>query len=172
MSTLDIILIVLLIISTWQGLSKGIIRLLGSLVALIAGSFLASRYYLIFFEWSKDFWHSQESLGKTLSFIILFIAITWVINAAFNLIGKLWGSLSIIPFTKIIDHGLGAALGFVQGAFFTGLIIYVSSKYAIIGSLWGDALVNSRIAPFLLKITEMILPVLPDALKALQSVFS
>lgn len=170
MSTLDIVLIVLLLISTWHGLSKGIIRLLGSLIALIAGSFLASRYYLTFFEWSQDFWPGDEGIGKTLSFIVLFIAVTWIINLAFSLLAKFWASLSIIPFTKLINHGLGAVVGFLEGAFFLGLIIYVSSKYAIIGSLWGDTLVNSQVAPFLLKITNLILPVLPDALKALQAV--
>ena len=170
MSTLDIVLLVLLLIFTWRGLSKGIIRLLGSLVAIIAGSFLASRYYLIFFEWAQDFWHGKEGLGKTLAFVILFIAITWVINAAFSLAARLWGSLSFIPFTKLIDKVLGAAIGLLQGAFFMGLIIYVSSKYVIIGSLWGNTLVDSQVAPWLLKVTQIILPVLPDALRALQSV--
>lgn len=170
MSTFDIVLIALLLISTWHGLSHGLIRLLGSLVALIAGGFLASRYYLLFFDWSQDFWPGDEGLGKTLSFAVLFIAVTWVINMGFRLLSKFWGSLSIIPFTKLINHGLGAVIGFLEGAFFLGLIIYVSSKYAILGSLWGDTLTTSQVAPYLLKITNLILPALPDALKALQSV--
>jgi len=39
----------------------------------------------------------------------------------------------------------------------------------LIGNFFGDQLVNSQIAPWLIKIASLIMPLLPEALKALKS---
>ena len=70
----------------------------------------------------------------------------------------------------MINRLLGGALGFIEGSLFIGLILFVASRYSWIGSLFGDYLVSSQVAPFFLKVVEIITPVLPAALKALQSV--
>jgi hypothetical protein len=58
----------------------------------------------------------------------------------------------------------------LEGALFLGLIIFVASRYAIIGNFFGDNIAQSFIAPWLLKVVDIILPVLPEALKALKSI--
>lgn len=169
MSYFDIALLVIVAGFIFNGLSKGLIRLLGNIVGLIVGAFIASRFYLQFYEWSQSFFGGRESLGKVISFIVVFIVVTMLVDWAFVLLEKVFNLISIIPFTKTINRLLGGALGFLEGSLFIGLILFVVSRYAWIGSLFGDNLVSSQVAPFFLKIVKIVMPFLPEALKALQS---
>ena len=63
----------------------------------------------------------------------------------------------------------GRMFGFLEGALVLGLILYVTSRYAFIENWFGEWLVNSQIAPFLLKFVDILLPLLPEVLKRLQS---
>ncbi len=101
---------------------------------------------------------------------MIFTVVAKVTDWVFVWIEKLFNLVSFIPFTKVINRLLGGFLGLVEGSLFLGLIIFVSSRYAVIGSLFGDQLLTSKISPFLLKAVNIIMPVLPDALKALQSI--
>jgi len=170
MSYFDIALIIIVVGFVFNGLSKGLIRLLGKIVGLIAGAFVASHFYLQFYQWTQNIFGSREALGKVISFIIVFIVVTMIINWIFFIIEKIFKLISIIPFTGMINRLLGGALGFIEGSLFIGLILFVASRYSWIGSLFGDYLVSSQVAPFFLKVVEIITPVLPAALKALQSV--
>ncbi|MGE5425957.1 MAG: CvpA family protein [Bacillota bacterium] len=169
MSYFDIALLVIVAGFVFNGLSKGLIRLLGNIVGLIAGAFIASRFYLQFFEWSQNLFGARENLGKVISFIVVFILVTIAVDWIFVIIEKIFNLISIIPFTKFINNLAGAALGFLEGSLAIGLVLFVASRYAWIGSLFGDHLVSSQLVPFFLRIVNLIMPVLPSALKALQS---
>jgi len=170
MSYFDIGLLVILLGFVGNGLSKGLIRLLGQVVGLIVGSYVASHFYLTFYEWGKGFANFSEGTEKFLAFIILFILVTSVVGAAFILIEKIFDLVSIIPFTKLINRLLGGALGLLEGSLSLGLILYVAARYAWIGGLLGKQLVGSHVAPYLVKVTTIIMPFLPDALKTLKSI--
>lgn len=169
MSYFDIALLVVVAGFVFNGLSKGLIRLLGNIVGLIIGAFIASRFYLQFYQWSHSFFGGRDSLGKVISFIVVFIVVTMLVDWVFVLLEKVFNLISIIPFTKTINRLLGGALGLLEGSLFIGLILFVVSRYAWIGSLFGDKLVSSQVAPFFLKVVKIVMPVLPEALKALQS---
>ena len=170
MSTFDIILIVILGIFTFSGLSKGLIRLLGRLVGLIIGAYIASHYYLLVFSWGADFAKGHENIGKIVAFILLFIVVTRLIYLAFFLIEKFFNFIAIIPGSKYINNILGGLLGFIEGSLFLGLIIFVASRYTVVTNYVGHELTLSKVAPLLLHITNIAMPFLPAALKALQSV--
>ncbi|MBN2884925.1 CvpA family protein [Patescibacteria group bacterium] len=170
MSYFDIALVIVVAGFVLNGLSKGLIRLLGKIIGLIASAYIASHFYLQFYQWTQNIFGGREALGKVISFIIVFIVTTLIINWIFVIIEKIFKLISIIPFTGMINRLLGGALGFIEGSLFIGLILFVASRYSWIGSLFGDYLVSSQVAPFFLKVVEIITPVLPSALKALQSV--
>lgn len=171
MSYFDIALIVIMSAFIINGFIKGFIRLLGSIVGLILGIFVASRFYLEFYKWAESIFGGREALGKVISFIVVFIALTLLINWAFVILEKIFKIISIIPFTKLFNRLLGAGLGFLEGVLFIGIILFVISKYAWIGSLFGNNLLESQLSPFFLKMVNIIMPILPEALKALQSIF-
>ncbi|MFZ4648450.1 MAG: CvpA family protein [Patescibacteria group bacterium] len=170
MSIFDIVLLLIIAGFVFNGLSKGLIRLLGNLVGLIIGAFIASHFYLVFFEWSKHLMNGHDNIGKVIAFIVIFTVAAKVTDWVFIWVEKLFNLVSFIPFTKLINRILGATLGLVEGSLFLGLIIFVSSRYAIIGSLFGNQLLTSKISPLLLKTVNIVMPILPEALKALQSI--
>ncbi len=170
MSYFDIGLLIVLLGFLGNGLAKGLIRLLGQVVGLIFASYAASHFYLIFYEWGKNLTRFSEGMEKFLAFVILFILVTSIVGALFIVIEKVFNLISIIPFTKLINRLLGGALGLLEGSLSLGLILFVAVRYAWIGSFFGDQLVNSRVAPYLIKVTNIIMPFLPDALKTLKSI--
>ncbi|MFA5886958.1 MAG: CvpA family protein [Patescibacteria group bacterium] len=170
MSIFDISLLVILAAFIFNGLSKGLIKILGNVVALILGAYLASHFYLAFYTWGHRFVNVSANIGRILSFIILFVLTTRLANLLFILIEKLFNFIAVIPGSRYINNILGGLLGFLEGSLFLGLIIYVVSRYSLISDYLGDQLLSSVIAPFLLKIVNIILPVLPEALKALKSI--
>ena len=111
----------------------------------------------------------RSFLYMNVCFVVLFVVVTRLMDFVFILIEKVFKFIAIIPGSKYINNLAGAALGFLEGALFLGLIIYVISRYALIGNFFAKELTTSFIAPILLKIVNIILPVLPDALKALKS---
>jgi membrane protein required for colicin V production len=170
MTIFDIVLAVILATFIFGGLRKGLIRSLGSIVGLILGAFIASHFYLVFFEWGRSFAGNHEAIGKVVAFIVLFIVVTSLINLVFFLIEKVFNLLAIIPGSRYLNNILGALLGLLEGSLFLGLLVFVASRYAIVGNLLGDNLAKSVIAPWLLKVVNIVLPVLPEALKALKSI--
>lgn len=170
MSILDIIIFIILAFFTYQGLKKGLIRSLGRFFGLIFGAYFASHYYLLLFEWGSYWVKDHESLGKVLAFIILFVVATQLTHFLFYLIEKIFNLLAFIPGSKYINNLLGGLLALLEGALFIGLIIFVVSRYAIIDTSIGSFLTNSLLAPYLLKVVNLILPVLPEALKALKTI--
>ena len=170
MSYFDIGLLIVLAGFVGNGLSKGLIRLLGQIVGLIIGAFVASHFYLTFYKWGEGMVNWGEGTEKFLAFTILFILVTSLIGVVFVAIEKVFDLISIIPFTKLINRLLGGVLGLVEGSLALGLLLYVAARYAWIGTLLGDNLANSHVAPWLVKVANVIVPVLPEALRALQSI--
>lgn len=170
MSYFDIGLLVVLAGFIFNGLSKGMIRLLGQIVGLIIGAYVASHFYLTFYKWGESMVNWGANTEKFLAFTIVFVLVTSVVGIAFAMIEKIFDLISIIPFTKTINKLLGGALGLLEGCLTLGLLLYVASRYAWIGGLVGTNLSNSHVAPILVKVANIIVPVLPDALRALQSI--
>ncbi len=169
MSIFDISLLVILAAFILNGLFKGIIRSLGHIVGLLIGAYVASHFYLALYEWGKHLANGHENVGKVVAFILLFVIVTRLVDWLFVLLEKLFKFVAVIPGSKYINNLLGAALGFLEGSLFLGLLIFVISKYAIIGNFFADQIAASRLAPFLLWVAKLAMPLLPEALKAIQS---
>lgn len=170
MSIFDISLIIILSGFLLGGLFKGVIRMVGNLIGLIIGAYVASRFYLQFYDWADQWVNVSDSLGKVLAFIILFMLVAKLVDLFFVLVEKAFRVVAFIPGTRFINNILGAALGLFEGALFIGLILFVISRYSLIDNFFGNQISQSIVTPWLLKVVDLILPLLPDALKALKSV--
>jgi len=170
MSTLDIALLVILFGFILNGLFKGLIKLLGNVVGLIIGAYLASHFYLLVYPWWQKIFNGHDDIGKVITFIILFVIVTRLMSFVFTLIEKLFNFIAVIPGSKYINNLAGAVLGLIEGSLFLGLIIFVASRYALIGNFFGNQLASSVVSPMLIKTVNIILPILPAALKTLKSI--
>ena len=171
-SLFDLVLIIIWAGFVFNGLAKGLIRLLGRILGLIIGAIIASYYYLDFYQWAQNYVNINEGVAKVLSFIILFVVATRIIDWIFVYLEKLFKLISIIPFTKLINKILGGALGFLEGALFLGLIVFVINKYAWLSSIFSSYIEGSLLAPYLLWFIQILLPILPEAIKVVESIMS
>lgn len=168
MTIFDVVLLLILAGFVFYGLFFGLIKTLGSIIGVIIGAFIASRYYLVAFDFVGDLAFGFDNIGKVVSFIILFTLVNRLVGLLFAILDKAFNIISIIPFLKTINRLAGAALGFIEGGLVIGLILYVAAKYSFLPSVFGVWLTNSQIAPFLLKFVNLLLPFLPEALKMLK----
>jgi uncharacterized membrane protein required for colicin V production len=169
MPIIDTILLLALAGFVFYGLFFGLIRTVGAFLGVIVGAFLASRLYVPVSEWINEIFFGYANLGKVLVFIILFSLINRLVGFLFYLLDRAFNIISIIPFLKTFNRLSGAVLGFFTGSLFIGLIIFVISKYAILESWFGRWLIDSQLSPMFLKIAKLLMPLLPEVLKKLQS---
>jgi membrane protein required for colicin V production len=169
MEIFDVVLLIILAGFVFYGLFFGLIRTLGTFLGVLVGAFIASHFYLQVFSWVEPFAFGLNNLGKVVVFLILFSLVSRLTGFVFDLVDRVFDIISIIPFLKTINRLAGAVLGFLTGGLVLGLILYVAARYAIIGNFIGDWLVNSQIAPKLIKFASILTPLLPEVMKRLQS---
>ena len=168
MPIIDTILLICWFGFIFYGFFFGLIRTFGALVGVIVATVLTSRFYLLFADWTQGLFFGHDNLGKIVIFVITFSLIQKIVSFAFNLLDSAFNILSIIPFLKTINRLAGAILGIAVGGFTIGLILYISSKYTFIDSWFGKWLLDSQIAPILLKFSDFLLPLMPEMLKKIE----
>jgi membrane protein required for colicin V production len=169
MSNFDIVLIVILGLCALRGLATGLIKSVGALLGIIGGAFLASHFYLVLYPYVQKWFGGYDNIGKVVCFIAIFIVSSWIIHIIFMLIDKTYNLLAIIPFMKSINRLAGGILSLLVGAIVLGLLIYVVAKYAPAGTMVGNWLLTSKIAPWLLDVAKLLMPLIAGSLKNIKS---
>ena len=170
MALIDIILLLVLAGFVFYGLFFGLIKTTGSLAGVVVGAWIASRFYLVFFDWAKNLAFGYDNVGKVISFIICFVVVNRLIGLLFALADRAFNLISIIPFLKTLNRLGGAVLGLIEGGLVLGLLLFVSGRYTVIDTWFAAWLTKSQLAPFLLKFTAVLQPLLPELLKQLKSI--
>ncbi len=162
MNWLDIIIIVVIAISTFLGLRAGIIKTVLSLAGLIVGVILAGRYYVTLSE--QLAFISQEDTARVVAFAIILI----VVSIIFMVIARfLKWAVSAIMLGWVNRLG-GAIFGFVLGAIFCGALLAICVKFLDVEGV----ITGSGLATILLDRFPMVLALLPDEFDAIRSFFN
>ena len=151
----DITMIVVLSLALIIGLIKGFIRQLIGIVAVIAGLVLAIVYYPYAAELYLQF-VSRNLLAQFLGFLtILIIVMTvgWLISMILSKVIK--GPL------RLLNHVIGGALGMMKGVLICGAFIFAMFVF----SIRGEALKESVLAPYCIKMTKVAVGLIPQGLK-------
>jgi uncharacterized membrane protein required for colicin V production len=164
---IDVILLLFLAGFFFYGLFFGFIKTIGLFLGMIAGALVASRIYLFVFGIISPIFFGYDNLGKVAVFMAIYLIISKLTSFGFYFIEKGFNLLSIIPFLGTINRLAGAVLGIFTGALTIGLVLFVISRYAVLDFFIGYWLKDSFLAPIFLKISNMILPLLPEMLKKL-----
>jgi membrane protein required for colicin V production len=117
MHYLDIIILVIIAASAIEGGIHGFVFEVFSLSGLLAGIFLALRY----FSWLAGYLHFL-SLPDWVLNVIAFLVILIVISMIFRLVGSALRSTLKKIFMGWLDHGVGVAFGVARGAVMVVLI--------------------------------------------------
>jgi len=156
LSTLDIILVIVLLATLVLGLIKGLVRQAIGLVAVVAGLLLAARYY----PRAGAFVHkvvSNPIVADFIGFLALFAAVI----AAGWLVGLLVSKLMKGPL-NFLDHVLGGAFGLIKGILICGVIVFA----LLVFEVRQDALAGSKLAPLCFQVTRTVIRLIPGDLKA------
>ena len=168
MSLLDVILIIIIASFGLFGLWFGLIHTLGSLLGTILGVFLATRYYETAANWLMNITGWQPNFSKVIIFIIVFFLINRLVGLAFWLMNKILGFLTKLPFISGINRFLGMLFGALEGAIGLGMIFYFIGKYPL-AEYFMQYLGESFLIPHLVSLAAVLLPFVPEALKAIES---
>ena len=167
MTIFDLSLLIVILGFAVNGLFRGLIKMVGAIVALVLGIFFASRLYIPFYEWGSNYVSGQENILKIISFVIVLLVISKLIELFFKFLEKVFKIAAFIPGSRLINNILGAVFGILLGSLLLGTIIYFMTQYLDIGGTISELIASSKIALILLEINKIILPLLPESLKSI-----
>lgn len=169
MTILDWILVGYLGLSALNGLKAGFVQMVGSIVGLVAGVVLATRWYEPVGAWLGGFVFSNVLVAKVVAFFLVLVVVTRAVGLIFYLIDRVVKIASIIPGIAAINRLGGLALGVVEGVLILAATLWVATRFDI-SPQWASGLSSSALTPILTGISNVLMPLLPQALKAAQSV--
>ncbi|MFH0829101.1 MAG: CvpA family protein [Candidatus Kerfeldbacteria bacterium] len=171
MILLDFILLIILGGFVLYGFRSGLIHMVGSLLGLVLGVYLAGRWYGSFSSWLSSAFHLNPLITQVFAFGLLVFLVNRLIGIAFWFAYKLLGVLRIIPGIGTINRLSGAILGFIEGLLTIGITLFVATKLNV-SPAWTETLKNSALVPIFTGISQLVAPLLPGALKSAQSVLT
>jgi membrane protein required for colicin V production len=125
MNLVDIVLVVFAVIMAYAGWRSGLVRSLGSLVALIASA--VASYYTM--NWIHDTFGISLTSNPWLAIIsflvivLIFSKIAGYIVDVLDLVRKI---VAILPFVNFINSALGAIFGLLQSAIVVIVLAYIT----------------------------------------------
>lgn len=121
MNTLDIIILVCLLPAIWAGISKGLVKQLVALAALVIGVALAAKFAPEVGAWINRY----LSVNGQLLNIIGFVVIAAVAIVVLNLLGSLVSKVIKIATLGWLDKLLGVIFSLLEAVIIIGLVITV-----------------------------------------------
>jgi len=167
MTFFDGVLLFIILYFIWAGFKSGFIRTVGSILGLLIGVYLASRYYeMLAGAWTWLFF-GNVIIAKIVIFILIFLLVDRLFKLAVFVIDKAFNLLRFIPFSKLANKLAGAVFGLIEGSLIGGMIIFILVRFPISQSLVG-AIKGSQLANQLLYFVNVLTPLIPEALKKME----
>jgi uncharacterized membrane protein required for colicin V production len=171
MNIIDVSLLVALGGFVLAGFWFGVIHMVGSLVGLVFGAIIAGRFYDDLGAWIAPWLGDNFNLAKIIAFAAIFILVTKLVAVLVWIVDKVFKFIAVIPFLKTFNRLLGAALGLVEGTLLIGLLVYFAARFPATPA-FEIALRESQLADAFHTVGRILAPLLPAAVRALQSVLS
>ncbi len=153
---LDFLFAFIIILSTAFALTKGLVREIISLVALVTGFLLAALYYPVTAHWFVEFCRN-ETVADLIGFLLIFLGCIFVGAVAAFLVNRFVKMASL----EWIDRLLGGLYGFLRGWAVASIIILALIAFPIRENLLG----RSWMAPYLLAGARVAAYVVPQDMK-------
>jgi len=155
LNVLDIILLVILAVTSVVGIVKGLVRQVFGLLSVILGVVFALGFYKQV-SWLYMRFISSEVLAQFLGFLTVFLAVVCAGWLSSHLLSKL-----IKGPLKLLNNFLGGCLGFLTGILICSVVIFALSVFPVSQK----ALKDSQLSPFCMKITRIMVGLIPKDLK-------
>jgi len=165
MDLFNLIILILLLGSFLFGVICGLWYIISGVVSLILGVILASHYYEFLALKLLSVVSGNLNLAKILAFALIFLGVCIIVSLIFRLLKKV---LKLIPFHGLINRLIGGILGLAMGGLIIGFFLDLSTKFSL-GPEWIAKIVSSEIALFLINLSHILTPLIPQALQEIES---
>ena len=155
LNVLDIILLIILAVTSVVGIVKGLVRQVFGLLSVIMGVIIALGFYKQV-SWICLRFISSEVLAQFLGFLMVFLAVVCVGWLSSHLLSKI-----IKGPLKLLNNVLGGCLGFLTGILICSVVIFALSVFPVSQK----ALKDSQLSPVCMKITRTMVGLIPKDLK-------
>ncbi len=164
MNSIDIIIIAIVGLSGILGIYWGIIRQVLSIVGLVAGIVLASRYGPAVADWLSSF-ISDDRVAQAIGFFGVLLGTSALASFLASLLHRFAGLL----FLGWADHLAGGVLGAVQGSMFVVVLLTIAAASPNEGL--SAALRDSQYAERFMQVFSFVLVLLPESLRRGAQIF-
>ena len=171
MTPFDVILLFVVFGFAWYGFLYGLVRTVGGLLGLVLGFYVAGILAEPIAPWLGFLVGGREEIAKVIVFIVIFIILNRFTGFVFFLLDRIFKFVSFIPFLKSINRLAGLLLGLIEGVLVVGGVLLFTRRF-IIDTPLADIFLGSDAAYWLVKIAGILLPLLPNVLADLPTVFS
>lgn len=161
MNWLDIVILVIIALSTFMGLRKGIIKAALSLAGLIVGVILAGRFYTVLAE--RLTFIEQEAIAQAVAFAVIVIVVALIAS----ILAAILKWITDATLLGWVNHLGGGIMGFLMGAISCGALLTIWVNFMTPPEIVRD----SSIAGILLDRFPMVLALLPDEFDMIRSFF-
>jgi len=155
-SFLDFVFILIVLLSTGLALTKGLVREIISLLALVGGLLMAAFFYPSAGNWFAEFTRTR-AIADLLGFSLIFIGVLCIGAIAAFLVNRFVKMAAL----KWMDRLLGACFGFVRGWAIASIMALALIAFPVREGL----IARSYLAPFLLAGARAAVLIAPQSLK-------
>jgi membrane protein required for colicin V production len=159
MNWLDAVLGIILLASLMSGFSRGFTRQIVGLVSGVAALLLGIWFYGVPAGWFASY-VSSPALAKGLGFAVVFCGVLIVGGA----VGAVIHRFLTLTGLSFLDRLLGGGLGFLRGALVCMAIVMGAMAFSR-GDKPPDAIVNSRLSPYVAEGARVVVAMAPHDLK-------
>jgi len=154
-SLFDVAIVVLILILGLKGIFRGFIKESFSLIGLVGGIFIASRYGDAVGEAiEKNFYHFQNESAQSLVGFLIVLALFW---GFFIFLGTIFSSLANPKGNmSVMEQVLGFVVGSLKVFFIFSIIFYILSNIEILQANLQKYVKQSAVYPYLIKTGEYI----------------
>ncbi|MDO8559816.1 MAG: CvpA family protein [bacterium] len=163
----DFVMVLVIVCFGAFGFALGLIQVVGSLVGMVVGAWLASLSYSPLSKQLSQYFLGRAGAADATAFLVVFLLVNRLSAAVFFVLNRVFRLLSFIPFLKTFNRILGAAFGFLEGALLLGIILRAAQHFSAFP--WVTQLTSeSKIAGFLLALVQLASPLLPALLSVIR----
>jgi len=153
---LDYFFLLIILISTGFAVTKGLMRELVSLVALIGGFLLAAFHYPRVGAWFGDLTRT-ETIANLLGFLVIFLGVL-LVGAIVAFLANRFVKMASLEW---VDRTLGGIYGFLRGWLVASIIVLALIAFPV----REHTVANSALAPYLLAGARAAVLLVPQELK-------
>jgi membrane protein required for colicin V production len=147
MAMIDIIILVIIVISSLFGVFRGLIKEALSLAAWFAAIFIAGTFSGMLAELMGNF-IDNPTLRRVAAFALLFVVTIALGTIASNMVSKLTSAVGLGGLDKI----LGAGFGLLRGAVVVLILMFISSSFEFTQPWYEESI----LAPYALDAIEYL----------------